>query len=125
MTTPPYAAIIDPRVAILVHWLTPDERFAFEERAAICQYDGQATQSEAEVEALLEVLSQRGQQPVPAIRLFRLALPNGASQWVLTGDRSQALACLHDLGGIDITEEPPGDVLDRQFGGLAFLATST
>jgi len=119
-----YAPVAEPRVAILVHWLTAEERFAFEERAAICQYDGQATQSEAEIEALLEVLSQRGRQPVPAIRLFRLTLPNGASQWVLSGDQTQALACLHDLGGIDLTEEPPDAVLDQQFGGLAFLATT-
>jgi hypothetical protein len=37
---------------------TPDQRFQFEERAAICEYDGNLPRDEAERMALAEVLPE-------------------------------------------------------------------
>lgn len=122
MTAPTYAPIADPRVAVLVTWLSETEREGFEESAGIRQYDGLLAKDEAERQAILDVLARR---PRPCgLRVFRLTLADGSCQWVLANDLSAALACLYDLGGIDIAEEPVDDVLNQQFGGLAFLATT-
>lgn len=122
MTAPTYAPIADPRVAVLVTWLSETEREGFEESAGIRQYDGLLAKDEAERQAILDVLARR---PRPCgLRVFRLTLADGSCQWVLANDLSAALACLYDLGGIDIAEEPADDVLNQQFGGLAFLATT-
>ena len=122
MTAPTYAPIADPRVAVLVTWLSETEREGFEESAGIRQYDGLLAKDEAERQAILDVLARR---PRPCgLRVFRLTLADGSCQWVVADDLSAALACLYDLGGIDIAEEPADDVLNQQFGGLAFLATT-
>ena len=122
MTAPTYTPIADPRVAVLVTWLSETEREGFEESAGIRQYDGLLAKDEAERQAILDVLARR---PRPCgLRVFRLTLADGSCQWVLANDLSAALACLYDLGGIDIAEEPVDDVLNQQFGGLAFLATT-
>ena len=122
MTTPTYAPIADPRVAVLVTWLSETEREGFEESAGIRQYDGLLAKDEAERQAILDVLARR---PRPCgLRVFRLTLADGSCQWVVADDLSAALACLYDLGGIDIAEEPADDVLNQQFGGLAFLVTT-
>ena len=122
MTAPTYAPIADPRVAVLVTWLSETEREGFEESAGIRQYDGLLAKDEAERQAILDVLARR---PRPCgLRVFRLTLADGSCQWVLADDLSGALACLYDLGGIDIAEEPADDVLKQQFGGMAFLATT-
>lgn len=122
MTAPTYAPIADPRVAVLVTWLSETEREGFEESAGIRQYDGLLAKDEAERQAILDVLARR---PRPCgLRVFRLTLADGSCQWVLADDLSAALACLYDLGGIDIAEEPADDVLNQQFGGLAFLVTT-
>lgn len=122
MTAPTYAPIADPRVAVLVTWLSETEREGFEESAGVRQYDGLLAKDEAERQAILDVLARR---PRPCgLRVFRLTLADGSCQWVLADDLSAALACLYDLGGIDIAEEPADDVLNQQFGGLAFLVTT-
>ena len=122
MTAPTYAPIADPRVAVLVTWLSETEREGFEESAGIRQYDGLLAKDEAERQAILDVLARR---PRPCgLRVFRLTLADGSCQWVVADDLSAALACLYDVGGIDIAEEPADDVLNQQFGGLAFLATT-
>ena len=59
MTLPPASELPDaddPRVARLVAWLPPDMIEAWEERAAIRQYDAGYTKRDAEIEALLDVL---------------------------------------------------------------------
>ena len=43
--------------------LTEDERIDFEERAAIMEYDGGLTRSEAEEQAMLVVLRNRLEKP--------------------------------------------------------------
>ena len=122
MGTPTYAPITDPRVAILATWLSETEREGFEESAGIRQYDGLLAKDEAERQAILDVLARR---PRPCgLRVFCLMRADGSGQWVLADELSAALACLYDLGGIDIAEEPADDVLNQQFGGLAFLVTT-
>ncbi len=122
MTAPTYAPIADPRVAVLVTWLSETEREGFEESAGIRQHDGLLAKDEAERQAILDVLARR---PRPCgLRVFRLTLADGSCQWVVADDLSAALACLYDVGGIDIAEEPADDVLNQQFGGLAFLVTT-
>ena len=122
MTAPTYTPIADPRVAVLVTWLSETEREGFEESAGIRQYDGLLAKDEAERQAILDVLARR---PRPCgLRVFRLTLADGSCQWVVADDLSAALACLYDVGGIDIAEEPADDVLNQQFGGLAFLVTT-
>lgn len=122
MTAPTYAPIADPRVAVLVTWLSETEREGFEESAGIRQYDGLLAKDEAERQAILDVLARRS-RPC-GLRVFRLTLADGSCQWVVADDLSAALACLYDVGGIDIAEEPADDVLNQQFGGLAFLVTT-
>jgi len=124
MASTHYTTPLDPRVATLADSLTGNEREAFEEKAGIRQYLGQFTQAQAEIEALLDVPSCREPADAP-LRVFRLTLPGDACQWVLSRDLSLPLACLHDLGGCDIDEASLSEVIEQQFGGLAFLATTT
>lgn len=114
---------VDGRVALLVDRLGEDDAEWFAERAAIRQYDGGVTRAAAEVEALLDVLARGQRTAQPAVRAFRLVLPDGGSQWALAEDVAAPLAYLRELGGSDITEEPLDDVLHAQFDGFAFLAT--
>lgn len=124
MASTHYAQIVDPRVALLAQWLSEAEREAFEEKAGIRQHLGGYSQGQGEIEALLDVLAGRIAQAEPVVRVFRLAMPDGSSQWALSTDLAQPLAFLREAGGSDIVEEALGDVLHSQYGGLAFLATS-
>lgn len=116
-----YVTPVDPRVARLAALLSASERESFEEKAAIRTHLGELEREQAEVEALLDVLST---QPASSARLFRLTLADDASQWVLAFDLAPALSCLQALGGSDIAEAELDDVLHQQFGGVAFLGTS-
>lgn len=116
-----YITPVDPRVARLADRLSANDRESFEEKAAIRTHLGEMERAQAEIEALLDVLST---QPATSVRVFRLTLADDASQWVLAFDLGQALACLTALGGRDIAEAELDDVLDQQFGGVAFLGTS-
>ena len=124
MASTHYAQIVDPRVAQLVQGLSEAEREAFEEKAGIRQHLGGYSQAQGEIEALLDVLVGKVAQAESVVRVFRLAMPDGSSQWALSADLAQPLAFLREVGGSDIAEEALGDVLHRQYGGLAFLATS-
>lgn len=123
MVSTHYTTPLDPRVAALADALSSDEREAFEEKAGIRQHLGEFSQAQAEIEALLDVLSGRPSAGTP-LRVFRLTRPGDASRWVVSCDLNPLLACLHDLDGIDIAEASLGEVIEQQFGGLAFLATT-
>ena len=69
------------------------------------------------------VLSGRPSAGTP-LRVFRLTRPGDASRWVVSCNLNPLLACLHDLDGIDIAEASLGEVIEQQFGGRAFLATT-
>jgi hypothetical protein len=123
MASTHYTTPLDPRVATLVDTLTANEREAFEEKAGIRQHLGLFTQAQAEIEALLDVLSSREPAGTP-LHVFRLTRPGDASRWVVSCDLNPLLACLHGLDGIDIAEASLSEVIEQQFGGLAFLATT-
>ena len=114
----------DPRVARLVSWLPESAAEAWQERAAIRQYDAGYTKHDAEVEALLDVLLSLGppQTGEPSPRVFRLDTPNG-SQWLLCSDAQRVADLGHELQAEAIVEDDPLDVLASQFGGLAVLGT--
>lgn len=118
-----YVSPVDPRVARLADRLSVTDRENFEERAAIRTHLGKLERKQAEIEALLDILSAQTTTPTP-VRAFRLTLADDASEWVLVFDLSQALACLNDLGGSDIAEVELDAVLHQQFSGVAFLGSS-
>lgn len=114
----------DPRVALLVSRLPESAAEAWQERAAIRQYDAGYTKRDAEIEALLDVLLSLGlpQTGEPSPRVFRLDTPNG-SQWLLCSDAQRVADLGHELQAEVIAEDDPLDVLASQFGGLAVLGT--
>lgn len=65
MSEPQFPAPLDRDVAEAVAGLTPDQREAFEERAAILEYDAGFSRRTAERRALAEVLAQVGRTPLP------------------------------------------------------------
>lgn len=114
----------DPRVARLVSWLSESATEAWQERAAIRQYEAGYSKREAEIEALLDVLLSLGPQRAdwPSLRVFRLDTPNG-SQWLLCSDAQRVADLGRELQAEAIVEDDPLDVLTSQFGGLAVLCT--
>lgn len=121
MSAPVYPTPVDPRVAMLVATLDPSQREHFEERAAIVEFESKGvTRAEAEVEALLEVLSTTSRRP--AVRLYRLR-QGRECQWVLTTDLTLART---RLGGpsAPFEEAVLGGVLQEAFQGVAVLAAA-
>lgn len=114
----------DSRVATLVSWLPDAAIEAWEERAAIRQYDAGFTKHDAEIEALLDVLLSLGPRQAggPSPRVFRLDTPNG-SQWLLCSDAQRVADLGHELQAEASVEVDLLDVLASQFGGLAVLGT--
>jgi hypothetical protein len=64
--------------------LGADDREAFEERAAIIEYDGQLPRAHAECLALLEVL-RRNARAVEGLQVLQVEI-DGGTEWVLTTD---------------------------------------
>ena len=65
MSEPQFPEPLDRDVAEALAGLTPDQREAFEERAAILEYDAGFPRRTAERRALAEVLAQARRTPVP------------------------------------------------------------
>lgn len=99
---------------------TNHRREAFEERAAIVQYDGHVGRAQAERLACLDILATYG-LPCP-VQLLRVDIA-GSTDWVLTTDVEATTATLTELGGTDIVEVSADEVVRRQFGDLAVLST--
>ncbi|MQM29049.1 MAG: hypothetical protein CRU78_00245 [Candidatus Accumulibacter phosphatis] len=111
----------DAIVIEMVERLSEDDREAFEERAAIIEYDGQLPRAHAECLALLEVLRR---DPLAVRRLVVLqAEIDGGTQWLLTTDLAFARAQLADIGGRDVAVLDPAEVVEAQYGGVAVLGT--
>lgn len=113
--SPPYS---DPRVERVVTQLNFADREAFEEIAAIRQFDGGMTKAQAEHEAILDVLA-RQRQAIPVIA-FRLD-GGERSDWLVTTTPEAAKAHAHSLRDSEMVEVPLADVLEAQFSGLAYL----
>ena len=114
--TPKDAIVIE-----MVDGLGADDREAFEERAAIIEYDGQLPRAHAECLALLEVL-RRQVRAVEGLQVLQIEL-DGGTEWLLTTDLAFARAYLADIGGRDVAVFAPADVVEEQYGGVAVLGT--
>ena len=120
MAQPHYPEPLDGHVRRIVAWLDTDRREAFEERAAIAQYDGNLDQEQAERLACLDILATYG-LPCP-VQLLQVEMA-GSTDWVLTTDVELARSRLAELGGKHIVEKPVDAVVRQQYGDLAVLCT--
>lgn len=119
MAQPHYPEPVDDHVRKIVSQFDAHRREAFEERAAIVQYDGHADRLQAERLAVLDVLATYG-LPCP-VRLLQVEMA-GSTDWVLTTDAEAAKATLTELGGKHIVEVSVDDTVQCQFGDLAVLS---
>lgn len=111
---------LDEHVRQIVARFDDNRREAFEERAAIVQYDGHVDRAQAERLAVLDVLAHYG---LPClVHLLRVDIA-GSTDWVLTTDVEVARAALTELGGKHIVEVALDDAVRRDFGDLAVLST--
>lgn len=111
---------LDEHVRQIIARFDDNRHEAFEERAAIVQYDGHVDRAQAERLAVLDVLAHYG---LPClVHLLRVDIA-GSTDWVLTTDVEVARAALTELGGEHIVELPADEVVRCQFGDLAVLGT--
>ena len=120
MAQPHYPEPLDAHVRRIVSQFDAQRREAFEERAAIVQFDGNVGREQAERLACLDILANHG-LPCP-VRLLQVEMA-GSTDWVLTTDVEVAKAALAELGGKHIVEVPVDDTVQCQFGDLAVLGT--
>ena len=120
MPQPHYPEPLDTHVRKIVSHFDANRREAFEERAAIAQYDGNLDQEQAERLACLDILAIYG-LPCP-VQLLQIEMA-GSTDWVLTTDVEAAKATLSELGGKHIVEQPVDVVVREQYGDLAVLGT--
>jgi hypothetical protein len=117
----PYVTPTDLLVAELADRLDPNQREAFEERAAIMQFEGQLQRGHAEVLAMLDVL-RRYPEALTGISVLQMEL-DGGTQWLLTTDLPYARRYLADVGASEIAPCNLADVVAEQYGGIAVLTT--
>ena len=113
-----------PKDAIVIEMaerLGADDREAFEERAAIIEYDGQLPRAHAECLALLEVLRSQ-LRAVEGLQVLQIEL-DGGTEWLLTTDLAFARAHLADIGGREVAVLDPAEVIAAQYSGVAVLGT--
>lgn len=113
---------VDGHVAHVVARLDSDRREAFEERAGILEFDAKLPREDAERRALVEVLALDGFPGAPSVRLLQAEV-DGGIQWFLAADRVAARRALAGLGVARVVEVDLAEALQRQFAGLATLAT--
>lgn len=116
-----YPEPLDAHVRKIVSQFDANRREAFEERAAIVQYDGNVDRVQAERLACLDILATYG-LPCP-VHLLQVEMA-GTTDWVLTSDVESAKVTLTELGGKHIVEVPGDDTVRRQFGDLAVLGAA-
>ena len=121
MAQPHYPEPLDAHVRKIVNQFDANRREAFEERAAIAQYDGNLDQEQAERLACLDILATYG-LPCP-VQLLQVEM-TGSTDWVLTTDVESARSRLSELGGKHIAEVSVDDTVQCQFGDLAVLGTA-
>ena len=110
----------DEVVANAVDRLNDGLRELFEERAGIREHDGLLDRRLAEALALVDVLVQYP-TALTGLTVLQVEL-DGSTEWVLTGDLGYARQHLADIGGKDLAELDPLDVVRVQFGNVAVLA---
>ena len=115
-----YPEPLDAHVRQIVSQFDANRREAFEERAAIVQYDGHVDRLQAERLACLDVLANDGLRPAVHLLLVEMG---ESTDWVLTTDVESARSRLSELGGKHIVEQPVDVVVREQYGDLAVLGT--
>ena len=116
-----YVSPTDPLVAELVERLDANQREAWEERAAIMQFDGGLNRGHAECLALLDLL-RRHPSVLSGVTVLEIEL-DGGTEWLLTTDLSYVRRYIADVGGHEIAVRHLPDVLLTQYGGIAVLNT--
>lgn len=117
-----YPVPLDAGVARLVEQLDDDRREAFEERAGILQFDARLPRLEAERQALIQTLARQGFPGQVSLIVLRAEF-EGAVQWALVRDEPEGRARLLRLGASTAVRVDVREVLEAQFGGLAWLST--
>jgi len=114
---------LDAGVARLVALLDEDRYEFFAERAGVLEFDARMARIDAERQALIQTLARYGFPGQVQPRLLQVEV-DGGTQWVLAADALNARQRLAGLGVTDVRTVDLADVLHRQFGDLAWLATS-
>ena len=78
---------------------------------------------EAERQALIQTLARQGFPGQVGLIVLQAEF-EGAVQWALVRDEPEGRARLLRLGASTVVRVDVRDVLDAQFGGLAWLSTS-
>ena len=111
----------DAIVADLITHLDANHREAFEERAAIIQYDAGVSRAHAECLALLDILRRHPSALTHVVVLH--AEVEDSSQWLLTTDLDHARLVVTSMGGIEIAVLDVDTALNQHYAGLALLST--
>ena len=123
MIPPNHPTPLDAGVARLVAMLDEDRYEWFAERAGILEFDACLPRIDAERQALIQTLARYGFPGQPQLCLLQVEIGSGV-QWVLAADEVFARHQLAVLGATEVRAVDLADVLHRQFGDLAWLATS-
>jgi hypothetical protein len=108
---------LDPLVRELVELLDDDLREAFEERAAIIEFDAGLQRAHAECLALLSVLRRH---PTALTRVIALeSEQENVTHWLLTTNLEMARQHLEENACIEIGVVDLADVIDEKYGGVA------
>ena len=110
---------IDPLVAEIVELLDADLREAFEERAAIIEFDAGLPRAHAECLALLIVL-QRHPEAIVGLTVLEMHA-DGETYWLLTTDPTVARRYVAERGGVEQSLAVLVEVLRTEHRGLACL----
>lgn len=114
---------LDAGVARLVALLDEDRYEFFAERAGVLEHDARIIRIDAERQALIQTLARYGFPGQAQARLLQVEV-DGGTQWVLAADELDARQRLAGLRVTHVRTVDLTDVLHRQFGDLAWLATS-
>lgn len=110
-----------PIVADLLCRLDECQREAYEERAGILIFEAGLSRATAEALALLDLVRL---QPMALSGITALEIElDGGSEWLLTTDLAFARQHVADIQAKEIATVDLGDVLERQYGGVAALTT--
>ncbi|GLT21498.1 hypothetical protein GCM10007933_09500 [Zoogloea oryzae] len=114
---------LDAGVARLVALLDEDRYEFFAERAGVLEFDARMARIDAERQALIQTLARYGFPGQTKVGLLQIKV-DGGTRWVLAADELNARQRLAGLGVTEVLAADLVDVLHRQFGDLAWLATS-
>ena len=111
----------DPLVAEMVKELDANLREDFEERAGIMEFEANLPRAHAECLALLDVI-RRNPLSVRGVTVLQIDLDE-ETQWLVATDLDFARQHLADIGGIERDVLKLANVINEQYGGVAFLTT--